>query len=103
MSIKQSRRILHWFIPLASVGGLCIFTATFLAYSSAHAAHRVAGYTPAILGLLCFAILMTVINYLSLPGPKDWLCFGTAFGIAILESAAFCFLFIVLLLKTFGT
>jgi len=99
MSIKQTRRFLHWFIPLASVGSVCIFVATFLVYAD----HRAAGYTPGILGLLLFFALMTGLTYLSLPGPRDRLNLYTAIGIALLESAAFGYLFLFLLVNTFGS
>ena len=103
MHIERTRKYLHWLIPLAIVGSLSIFVATFLAYSFAHSTHRVAGYTPAILGVLAFAFLMTVISYLSLPGAISWVRFFTAVGIAIVESAAFCYLFVLQLLNTFGS
>lgn len=103
MSIKQTRKALYWFVPLVSIGSLCIFTATFFAYSNAHATHRDIGYTPAILGLLFFFTSMTGLGYLSLPGPRDWLQLCTAIGIALLESAVAAYLFMFLLANTFGS
>lgn len=103
MSIKQTRKALYWFVPLVSIGSLCIFTATFFAYSNAHAIHHDIGYAPAILGLLFFFASMTGLSYLSLPGPRDWLQLCAAIGIALLESAVAAYLFIFLLVNTFGS
>ena len=103
MSIKQRRSLQYWLVPLAGIGTLCTFSATFFAYSNAHANHSIAGYTPAIIGLLFFFILMAVLSYLSIPGPRDKLHFVTSIGIALLESAVFGFLFLLLLIKTFGS
>jgi|GEM_PF-2197373 len=103
MHIERTRKYLHWLIPLSIVGSLSIFASTFLTYSLAHSDHRVGSYTPAILGVLSFAILMTSISYLSLPGPRSWVRFFTAVGIAILESMAFYFLLMLQLVNTFGS
>lgn len=46
---------------------------------------------------------MTGLTYLSLPGPRDSLNLFTAFGIALLESAAFGYLLLFLLANTFGS
>ena len=94
---------MYWFVPLVSIGSLCIFTATFFAYSNAHATHRDIGYTPAILGLLFFFVSMTGLGYLSLPSPRDWLQLCTTIGIALLESAVAAYLFMFLLVNTFGS
>jgi hypothetical protein len=103
MHIERIRKYLHWLIPLTIVGSLFIFSATFLAYTAAHATDRVAGYAPAIAGLFVFAILMTAVSYFSLPGARSWARFFTAIGIAVLESAAFLVLLVLLLLRTFGS
>lgn len=103
MSIKQTRRFLHWLIPISSIGSVCIFVVTFLAYSRAHTEHHAAGYTPGILGILMFFVLMTCLTYLSLPGPRDSLNLFTAIGIALIESAAFGYLLLFLLANTFGS
>ena len=103
MHIVRTRKFLHWLTPLAIVGSLSIFAATFMAYASAHADHRTAGFAPAIIGLLFFACLMTCISYLSLPGPGSLARLFTAIGIAILEGAVFFFFLLLLLLNTFGS
>lgn len=103
MHIVRTRKHLHWIIPVAIVGSLVIFAVTFLAYVSAHNDHRVAGYYPAILGLLCFSTLVLSINYLSLPGPNSLVRVFTAIGIAIIEGAGFAVLLLFLLVSTFGS
>lgn len=103
MSIKQTRRAMYWFVSLVSISSLCIFTATFFAYSNAHATHRDIGFMPATFGLLFFFVSMTGLSYLSLPGPRDWLQLCTAIGIALLEGAVAAALFLFLIFNTFGS
>ena len=94
---------MHWLMPTAVVGALCIFSATFFAYANAHANHRAGGYAPALLGLSLFVIAMTGISYFSLPGANSWVRLFTAIGIAILESTVFGFLLLFLLVSSFGS
>lgn len=103
MHIQRSRKFIHWLIPLAIVGVLCIFSATFFSYAVAHAEHRTAGYTPGVLGVLLFASSMAGLSYLSLPGQNGPARLFTAIGIAVLESAVFSFLLLLLLVNSFGS
>lgn len=103
MHVASQKNILSWLIPVAILGGLGIFSATFFAYASAHAEHRPGGYTPAFVGILLFATFSAVLSYLTLSGPKDVVRLLTAMGIAVLESAVFAFLLLLLLVNSFGS
>jgi hypothetical protein len=103
MDVASPKNILSWLIPVAILGGLWIFSATFFAYASAHANHRPGGYAPAIVGVFLFASFSAVLSYLTLSGPKDIVRLLTAIGIAALESVVFGFLLLFLLVNSFGS
>lgn len=102
MRIVRTRKYVHWWLPLAIIGSLSIFTFIFLAFASAHASHRGVDSILVFIGFALSVILMVSISYLSLPGPRSFARFFTAVGIAIIECAAFFFLLMLLLVNTFG-
>jgi hypothetical protein len=103
MRIAAPKDILGWLLPVAILGGLFIFSATFFAYASAQSEQRPGSYAPAIVGISLFAIFSASLSYYSLSGPRDIIRLLTAIGIAVLESAAFGFLLLFLLVNSFGS
>ena len=92
-----------WALLAAVVSALGVFALTFLPYANAYAKREVAGYAPSIVGVAAFAVLMTAINYWALRGREPGVRFGWAAGIAVAETVVFGFLFMFVLLNSFGS
>lgn len=90
--------------PLLSVSGtLAIFALTFLPYAIAHANRKVAGYTPAIVGLVAFVAFISATNYWASGGMTRGVRLAWAVGFAIVQAGLFCLVFLLLLVNSFGS
>jgi len=92
-----------WALLITAVVSLCIFAVTFLTYFEAHRNHLVVGYNPAIFGSFAFFVSMTLVGYWVFVEEDSSLRFAKALGAALVETIAFCFLLLFLLLNTLGS
>jgi hypothetical protein len=91
-----------WLFPVTLCMGLIIFAVTFFIYAEKARIHQSAGYTPGIVGLLAFAVVMLGFTHLAVPQ-------GQKFRLALLlimticEIAVFVFLLVFLVLNLYGS
>ena len=82
---------------------LCIFAATFFAYTARHNDHLSGSYLPGVIGIIAFTASMTWVNYFSLSDQPMFVRVSKALVIALLEAIVFFFLLLFLLVSAFGS
>jgi cation transport ATPase len=82
---------------------LCIFAATFYAYTARHNDHLSGNYLPGIIGTIVFSVLMAWLNYFSFSDQPMFVRVITTLVITLLEAIVFIFLLLFLLVSAFGS
>ena len=91
-------------MPVAVIGALGIFTATFFAYAEREHDKQGGSTVPMLVGISAFVVLMLFLTLLMLPkGMSKVRMASTTLAIVAIESMAFIYAIFFLLLNIYGS
>jgi len=102
-SPTASSRFYVYLLPASVVLYLCILGGTYFAYYLRNETHSPGSNLPLAVGTTIFVVLMLSLNYLAFSSPPLLARLTKAVGITLVETIVFLYLFMLLLLNTFGS
>ncbi len=92
-----------WLVLAAVILSLSIFAATYFQYFMRHETGSTGSYAPLTIGVASYFVLMCALHYLGNPSSLPLSRLAKAVAIALIETFAFVFLLMLLLLNTLGS
>jgi len=90
-----------WPLPVAVVSAIAIFAATFFAYAERHRLNKGGSYFPAVLGIVAFSLVISVLTVAAIP--KERRKARLVLSVIVGEIAVFVYALMFLLLNIYGS